>query len=33
VWSRPQNLARDKAAHQAKPIHEKESFKWLLRMH
>jgi len=29
VWSRPQNLARDKAAHQAKPIHEKESFKWL----
>lgn len=29
VWSRPQNLARDPAAHKTKPITEKESFKWL----
>jgi hypothetical protein len=29
VWSRPQNLARDKQAHKQKPITEKESFKWL----
>ncbi|MCD4831502.1 MAG: IS4 family transposase [Anaerohalosphaeraceae bacterium] len=29
VWSRPQNLNRTKDAHKAKPISEKESFKWL----
>lgn len=29
VWSRPPNLERDKEAHKAKPITEKESFKWL----
>lgn len=29
VWSRPQNLERDKEAHKKKPIPEKESFKWL----
>jgi hypothetical protein len=29
VWSRPQNLERDKEAHKHKPITEKESFKWL----
>lgn len=29
VWSRPQNLDRDKEAHKKKPITEKESFKWL----
>lgn len=29
VWSRPPNLNRDKEAHKAKPITDKESFKWL----
>jgi len=29
VWSRPQNLNRDKEVHKSKPITEKESFKWL----
>jgi hypothetical protein len=29
VWSRSQNLERDKDAHKQKPITEKESFKWL----
>jgi hypothetical protein len=29
VWSRAQNLDRDKEAHKKKPITEKESFKWL----
>jgi hypothetical protein len=33
VWSRPQNLNRDKEAHKAKPITEKESFKWLQGLH
>jgi hypothetical protein len=29
VWSRPQQLARDKEEHKSKPITEKESFRWL----
>ncbi len=29
VWSRPQNLGPDKEAHKARPITEKESYKWL----
>lgn len=33
VWSRPQNLERDKEAHKQKPITEKESFKWLQSVH
>lgn len=33
VWSRPQNLERDKEAHKYKPITEKESFKWLEGIH
>jgi hypothetical protein len=32
VWSRAQNLDRDKEAHKQKPITEKESFKWLQGM-
>jgi hypothetical protein len=32
VWSRPQNLDRDKEGHKQKPITEKESFKWLQSM-
>jgi len=33
VWSRSQNLQRDKEAHKFKPITEKESFKWLQALH
>lgn len=29
VWSRPQNLERDKDVHKQRPITDKESFKWL----
>lgn len=29
VWSRPPNPQRDKEAHKAKPITDKESYKWL----